>query len=49
MLPICTLLISNVGWSLVCYVFGILTSMVPHIFGNLFEDILIEIMNKIRK
>ena len=49
MLPICTVVVNNVDWPLVCGVFGILTSMVAHIFGNLFEDIFIEIMNKIRK
>lgn len=49
MLPICTVVVSNIDWALVSAVFGILTSMVAHIFRNLFEYIFIEIMNKIRK
>ena len=49
MLPICTVVVSNIDWALVCDVFGILKIMVAHIFRNLFEYIFIEIMNKIRK
>lgn len=49
MLPICTVVVSNIDWALVCDVFGILKIMVAHSFRNLFEDIYIEIMNKIRK
>lgn len=49
MLPICTVVVSNIDWALVSDVFGILTSMIAHIFRNLFEYIFIEIMNKIRK
>ena len=49
MLPICTVVVSNIDWALVCDVFGILKIMVAHIFRNLFEDTFIEIMNKIRK
>lgn len=49
MLPICTVVVSNIDWALVCDVFGILKIMVAHIFRNLFEDIFIEIISKIRK